>query len=211
MSTPQPRPQPTAPLLPTPLILHPPTLTSHTPLLPFTPFTPCTPLLQLLKTPTTPSPLPVDFLEILENWRIPNFDTWAVLPEDLVKAWEIVTQSEGTATSQGKKRTEDTKDGDEGRGGEDEKKATNKNKGKIQIYPWTSALLSSLLILSKLTVGNRTRAHNLMMTYYAARVRENTGRNNITPGTAGEIAQLADEPGPRDGGVQCAGEEKVFY
>lgn len=46
------------------------------------------PSLRLSSTPITPRPLPVDFLEILENWRIPNLDCSAILPSALqAESW----------------------------------------------------------------------------------------------------------------------------
>ncbi|CBX96360.1 predicted protein [Plenodomus lingam JN3] len=166
MSTPSPPPPPPPP---PPLPALPPTPSF---LLPSFPFTPSTPLPN--HTPATPSPLPVDFLEILENWCIPNLDTSAILPASLIGA---AHQKQGTTCSNTVTP---------GPAPVSPVAPTTPTPTKKPTYPWTDPLRNAILTLSKLTVNQRARAHSLLCTYFAARIREASYKANGT----GIYAQL---------------------
>ncbi|KAF2848627.1 hypothetical protein T440DRAFT_480696 [Plenodomus tracheiphilus IPT5] len=129
----------------------------------FPPFAPLTPLPSA--TPATPSPLPVDFLELLENWQIPHLNISAILPASLCPP--IQNNSSNTATTS--LNTPQTTLSH---------LQTPTQKTTTQTFPWTTPLLNAILTLSKITVGQRDRAHSLLLTYFNARIRESSYRGN---------------------------------
>ncbi|KAI8931698.1 hypothetical protein NX059_011343 [Plenodomus lindquistii] len=114
---------------------------------------PLTPLFP--KTPQTPTPLPVDFLEILENWQIPNLNISAILPTSLCPASNTLSSTNINSST-----------------------TTSTLQTLTAPFPWTDPLRDAIITLSKLTVGQRDRAHSLLCTYFSARIREASYKGN---------------------------------